>query len=238
MSESNLSRLSEAYLAALRTHLAHGEPADLALAHELGTQAVSLKLETLDLARVHDLALAGFLQPDCPQVERDEVTGRAAAFFTEALVPLEKTHPMAQETDADILRLKATLNQCTLELADTNRDLKRGILNRKLAEADLESSERTSSRLLEDSHLVEKNLQNITHQIMLANEAERKIMSLQLHDEIAQTLLGIHVRLLTLKQQVAARDVSLSLEIATTQRLVEESVKTIHRFAHEYGTHP
>ena len=209
----------------------------MALAHEQGIQAVTLKLETLDLARVHDLALAHLLRPDCPPAERDEVTGRAAAFFTEALVPLEKTHPMAQETDADIQRLKATLNQCTLELADTNRDLKLGILHRKMAEADLESSERTSIRLLEESCLLEKNLQGITHQILAANEAERKLMSLQLHDEIAQTLLGIHVRLLTLKQQVAARDVSLILEIDTTQRLVEESVKTIHRFAHEYGTH-
>jgi signal transduction histidine kinase len=75
----------------------------------------------------------------------------------------------------------------------------------------------------------------MTRQILAANELERKKMSLQLHDDIGQTLLGIHVRLLALKKEVATKYTGLNQEIATTQRLVETAVKTINQFAHEFG---
>ena len=45
-----------------------------------------------------------------------------------------------------------------------------------------------------------QHLRRLTHQILSAQEAERKKISHELRDEIAQTLLGINVRLLTLKR--------------------------------------
>ena len=50
-----------------------------------------------------------------------------------------------------------------------------------------------------------------------------------------QSLLGIHMRLLTLKKQMVVRHEDITQEIATTQRLVEDAVKTINQFAHELG---
>jgi len=47
--------------------------------------------------------------------------------------------------------------------------------------------------------------------------------------------LGINVRLLTLKQEATDRTNSFKKEIASTQRLVENSVKTIQRFTREFG---
>ncbi|MDB6003436.1 MAG: nreB [Prosthecobacter sp.] len=235
MIESPLSPLSDLYLAALRTHLTHGESADPQGAQELGSQAVSLGLETLNLARMHDQAMAALVPPDCSSEVREDMTRRAAAFFTEVIVPVEKTHLLALEAEAEMKRLKETLGQRTLDLADSNRDLQQGILERQTAEAALESSERASSQLLMESRLMEKSLRDITHQILAANEVERKKMSLVLHDEISQTLLGIHVRLLALKREAAVRHVGFTQEIATTQRVVEESVKTINRFALEFG---
>ena len=82
---------------------------------------------------------------------------------------------------------------------------------------------------------MERHLQEMTRKILLANEDEREKMSLQLQNEIAQTLLGIHVRLLVLKKEAAVSDASLAREIAATERLVEESVKSINRFADEFG---
>jgi len=60
-------------------------------------------------------------------------------------------------------------------------------------------------------------------------------MSHQLHDEIAQMLLGINVRLVTLKQAAAVNTKDLKKEIASTQRVVEKSEKTLSRFADELG---
>ena len=234
MSESQLSQLSAHYLAALRTQLEQGRQSSLQPAHELGSQAVNLGLETLDLAKLHEQALTVLISPDCSPVTRDEMTQRAVVFFTEALVPIEKTHRLARESGADLLQLQERLGQRTLDLADSNRDLRLGITERMSAEAALVSSERVSSQLLQESRLLEQQLKDMTRQILAADEVERKKMSLQLHDEVGQTLLGIHMRLLTLKAEVAAKQEGLNQEIAVTQHLLEDSVKTIKKFAHEF----
>ena len=160
---------------------------------------------------------------------------RAAIFFTEAITPIEETHRAALEARLQLEQLNETLDQRTLELADSNRELQEGITERKTAEAALKTSERASSQLLKESRLLEEHLQDMARKILSAQKTERKKMSLQLQDEIAQTLLGIHVRLLALKKEAAANSAGLNKEIATTQRLVEESVKTINRFAREFG---
>jgi hypothetical protein len=93
MSESQLSHLSVHYLAALRTHLEQGRQTSLLPAYDLGTEAVNVGLETLDLAKVHHQALETLILPVCSSVTRDEMTLRAEVFFTEASVPIEKNTP-------------------------------------------------------------------------------------------------------------------------------------------------
>jgi signal transduction histidine kinase len=78
-------------------------------------------------------------------------------------------------------------------------------------------------------------LRHLTHQILSAQEAERMKVSRELQDEVAQTLLGINVRLLALKRESTVNSEGLKKEIASTQRLVEKSVKTMSRFAREFG---
>ena len=80
-------------------------------------------------------------------------------------------------------------------------------------------------------------MQHLTHRILSAQEDKRKKISHDLQDEIAQTLLGINVRLLTLKKAAGRNAKGLKKEIASTQRLVDKSVKTIERFAREFGNH-
>ena len=60
-------------------------------------------------------------------------------------------------------------------------------------------------------------------------------MSAKVHEEIAVTLLAIHVRLLTLKKEASVNQASLTQEIATASRLVDESVETINHFNREFG---
>ena len=238
MNEAELSRMSGQYLAALSGHLERGDMcADLHHAHEVGRLAVGGGLETLDLAKIHETALAILLVPDCSTGTRDDMTARAAIFFTEAITPIEETHRAAQEATTELIKLNATLDQRTVDLAGSKRELQDGITDRKTAEAALKTSERASSQLLNESRLLEEQLQDMARNILAANEEERKKMSLQLQDDIAQTLLGIHVRLLALKKEAEDNRAGLTEEIAATQRLVEESLKTINRFAREFGIH-
>jgi signal transduction histidine kinase len=235
MSESTQSLLSQHYAEALRAHLEQGGKASLAAAQELGDQAVTLGMETLDLARVHDQALSALRLPETSPVIRAEMAARSELFFAEAAAPIEMTHRIAQESYEALNRVNQALSQRTLDLADSHRELQQGIMERKTAAAALDTSQQVSFHLLQESKLLEQHLQQMAHEILNANEAERKKMSHHLHDEIAQTLLGIHVKLLTLKKDAAARHASLTLEIALTQELVEASVVTINKFAHEIG---
>jgi signal transduction histidine kinase len=90
---------------------------------------------------------------------------------------------------------------------------------------------------LKESRRLQKHLRHLTRQILKAREDKRRKISRDLHDEIAQTLLGINVRLVSLKTEAAANAKGLKKEIASTQRVVDISVNTIKRFACAFGNH-
>lgn len=71
----------------------------------------------------------------------------------------------------------------------------------------------------------------LAHQFLRAQEEERKEISRELHDEVAQILAGVNVRLATLKEVSVVGARSLEQSIALTQRLVEQSIKVVHRYA-------
>jgi signal transduction histidine kinase len=221
-----LTRLSRQYATALRKHLKQGPQASLQPARGLGHRAIDLGLETLDVARIHEGAVAS-LEASC---RRDGMIKRAEIFFAEAVTPIEKTHRAALKANVHLDQLARTLDRQLVELAASGGHLKRGIARRKAAEEALEKSGKHHASLLEQSRLVQKRLRHLTHQIVLAQEDKRTEISHQLHDEIAQTLLGINVRLLTLKKEATVNAGGLKKEIACTQRLVEKSRKTLSRY--------
>jgi signal transduction histidine kinase len=236
MKGAALARFSGRYLAALRIHIDRSAKKSLQSAHELGSQALAFGLETLGLAKIHDLALAEIIPHECVDGNRDDMNARAGVFFIEANLPIETTHRVAREAGASLKRMKAELARHARDLAGSDRALELHTARRKTTEAALKTSERAFSRLLKESRQLEGRLRDMTRKILSANEEARRQMSLQLQDEIAQTLLGIHVRLLALKTEAAANHAGLTEEIATTQRLVEASMKTIDRFTREFGT--
>ena len=114
-------------------------------------------------------------------------------------------------------------------------NLKRGIVQRKAAEEALKKSGKHRTDLLEQSRLVQEHLRQLTRQILSAHEDKRTKISRELHDEIAQTLLGINVRLLALRNEATINSKGLKKEIANTRRLVEKSRKSLSQFVDELG---
>jgi signal transduction histidine kinase len=230
--KQKLIGLSQRYVTALRKHLEAGSRASLQPALGLGRRAVVLGLETLELARIHERALINLEVSS----SKNGFTKQAEIFFTEAITPIVETHRAARQSKVQLNRLNETLNRRTVELAATNRLLQRGIVRRKCVEAALKKSGEHYTKLLKDSLQLQEGLRQLTHQVLMTQEDERKKISRELQDEIAQTLLGINVRLLTLKQEARSNTTGLKNEIASTQRLVVKSAKSVRRVAREFGS--
>jgi PAS domain S-box-containing protein len=118
-------------------------------------------------------------------------------------------------------------------LGAANLKLRREIILREKAEATLKKSELHQRHLLEQSHHMQEQLRQLSRQILITQEEERREISRELHDVIAQTLTGINVRLAALAKEAATNTTGLDRNIASTQRLVEKSVEIVHQFARE-----
>jgi signal transduction histidine kinase len=224
--------LARRYQAALGGHVKQKSAPSLETAHRLGRAAMALGLETLDMARIHEHALIKVVSSYSPDA-KDGIFRRAGTFFSEAITPIEKTHRTAREANAYLNRLNESLSQRAVELAASNRQLKAEIIQRKAAEDALKKSERHYSELLQQSRQMQEQLRHLSHQLLSAQEEERKIISRELHDQIAQILTGINVQLASLKAEAGLNTKDLEKRITSTQRLVEKSVKIVHRFARE-----
>ena len=124
--------------------------------------------------------------------------------------------------------------QRRIEVLDiSNRKLQQEIARRQAVEQSLHESEQHQSRLLEQSRHMQEQLRHLSHQILNAQEEERKRISRELHDEIAQTMVGINVHLEALTHEATVNPRGLKQKIKRTQQLVEKSVDSVHRFARE-----
>ena len=117
------------------------------------------------------------------------------------------------------------------DMADTNLGLNREIVRRQAVEQDLKKSEQNQGRLLEQARHMQGQLRHLSHQILQAQEEERLRISRDLHDEIAQTLVGINVQLATLTREAAGGPKGLQQKIECAQQMVEKSVDNVHQFA-------
>lgn len=219
------------YAAALRTHLKEGSRASLQAALGLGRQAVDLRLETLELARMHEQALTT-VESSKNKAGRRE---RAEMFFYEANMPIEETHRAARLSKLQLSQVMATLGERTEELAVSNRLLQRGIRRHKEVEDASAKLGRHHQKCLEESLELQKRLRQLTHQVLRAQEDERKKISRELQDEIAQTLLGINVRLLSLKQEAQRNTRGIKNDIASTQVLVVKSARSMRQAGQKIG---
>jgi signal transduction histidine kinase len=223
--ETTLASLSRRYQAALHKHLDQRRRASSQAADRLGREALDMGLETLDLARIHEKALIALFSPKHSPGTRNGMIKRAQSFFVDALTRIEKTHRASMEANLKLDKLNQTLRRRTEELAAKNRQLKKEILQHKAAEKALKKL------LLEQSLHMQEQLRHLSRQIISAQEDERSRISRDLHDEVAQVMMGINLHLATLKKEATTNTRDLKRRIARTQRLVEKSVSVVHRFA-------
>jgi len=129
-----------------------------------------------------------------------------------------------------------TETQCRAVVVDlTERKRVEGEIRKLNVELEARVAARTAeiSALLNESRHMQEQLRHLSHLVLRAQEEERKRMSRELHDEVAQTLICINLDLMALAREPVLKPEALKRRIARTQRLVEDSVNTLHRFARE-----
>ena len=103
--------MADEYLAALRLFDEDGKESHLQAAHSLGETASETGLVTLELAKIHIAALTELLSAPASPESDEEKTARAAIFFAEALMPVEKTNQSALEAALELRNIKTDLEQ-------------------------------------------------------------------------------------------------------------------------------
>jgi len=229
--KSKLTRFSREYQTALAKYLRGAAGGNLP--RRLGRQAVAAGLEMLDLARIHEDALRSQSRADFSASKLMALVSKASLFFAQVITPIEETHRGALESAIQLDRLNRSLLKRTSELAASNECLRKEIEHRVKIERSLRKSERHYSRLLVESARLQERLRHLSRQILSAQEEERKKISRELHDQIAATLTGVNIQLADLKKEAVGNDEVLKRKIATTQKLVQDSVDIIHRFARD-----
>jgi signal transduction histidine kinase len=136
---------------------------------------------------------------------------------------------LARENDL----LKLRLTERTIRYGTLLNQYRFEANKRRTAESALKKSEKHHILMLTQSRRMQEHLRHLTRKILTAQEDERREISRELHDEIAQTLTGINVRLANLKREAVVNTKGLKGKIAGTQRLVQKSVKIVHRFARQ-----
>ena len=97
-------------------------------------------------------------------------------------------HRAQKELAHHSANLENMVNSRTAQLTASNQRLIDSIAKVKASREELHVS------LIDARHMQQK-LQRLTHQILTAQEEERKKISRELHDEVVQTLIGINVEL-------------------------------------------
>jgi len=126
-----------------------------------------------------------------------------------------------------------TLRRVAEKVTARNLRLEKEIVARQKIETDLRAKRKEQSDLLRQSRLQQKMLRDFSHRILNVQEDERKRISRELHDVIAQTLVSINVHLAVLNQGGADSPANFHRQIARTQMLIKKAVGIVHDFALE-----
>jgi PAS domain S-box-containing protein len=118
-------------------------------------------------------------------------------------------------------------------LGATNRKLEGEIIRRQAVETSLRRSEHRAHQLLGHSRHLQDKLRQMSHQILLVQENQRKEISRELHDEISQLLLSINLHLAIFDSSASISPQSIRRNITRVRWLVEKSVRIVHDFARE-----
>ncbi len=175
-----------------------------------------------------------YFSPEFQEVRKDTGTHEIYEWHIHRITLPSRTFGLAVFFNDITERVRAEAERREFEvLTYANAKLKQEIQRRQKIETSLLKTKKEQTRLLELSHLQKAKLRDLSRQILHAQEEERKRISRELHDVIAQALVGINVHVAALRKWGTEDADRFKREIDATQSLVEKSVEIVHQFSLE-----
>jgi len=134
--------------------------------------------------------------------------------------------------DGDEISLEFTLATWKTRSGVFFTGVVRDIRERKQAELALRESREHYIHLFQEARAMEESLRQLSNKVITVQEEERKHISRELHDEIGQALTAVNVSIALLRSH-AAGDEAFGQKVDTAQKLLEQSMEMVHRFARE-----
>lgn len=219
---------AQLYRSALRAHLAGKSEMKAEVISKIGGKVHSSALPMLEFAKFHESFLVMDLLPRCPVAEQAALIHKAGSFFAAVA-----TSNLDVQDTARLGEAIESLSVRTVELAAANLQLSLEIKKCRDVESALRKSENSCQKALENSEKLREKMRSLSRQIYSAHEDERKKISRDLHDVLAQTLVGINIRLATLKTEAGINTKKFARNVSLTQKLVTKSTAIVTRFARE-----
>ncbi len=220
------------YRSGLAAYVGRRSEEALQRAYDIGRVALNSGVGVVDIARLHHEAMAKFVgRQKTPTVTRDWLSA-TETFFMEALSAFEVAHRGFRDACERLQRLNDTLGDRNKELASSNRKLEQEIRERKEAEKKLRESREHYIQLFKEARAMEENLRQLSNKVLTVQEEERKHISRELHDEIGQALTAVNVSIATLRRHANGDD-AFRAKVDEAQKLLEQSMGHVHRFARE-----
>jgi signal transduction histidine kinase len=102
-----------------------------------------------------------------------------------------------------------------------------------LLRSQLKECRKLNKQLTSDALSAKKKAQKFVQVLIERHEEDRRAISRELHDEVAQLLTGINFELAVLTKEASNSDKKLQKRIAETQSLISKSVEVVHNFARQ-----
>lgn len=208
--------------------------ADLEAARKLHQPWLSAGVTILELAKFHEQSLLTFALPVSAEGEHQTIVKQADIFIS-TVIAADETNANDAKEYRRLKKITLTLAKRTSKLEASNLQLTAKLRRCEGAEKSLTRRGLRHSNSLAESNLLREQLQGLSRRIIATQEDERRTMSKELHDGIAQTLIGINIRLINLKKMAGLNAKALLKEISLTQRLVTKSTDLVHRFVLDLG---
>lgn len=148
-------------------------------------------------------------------------------------MPTEHVQTKVSRAEAGHRDTVKVLTRRTAQLAAANKSLRREIARRRAVEKSLRAGEAHMTRLLASSQRMQQELRQLSRRLLSVQEEERKRISRELHDVVAQALSGINLQLTLLRKRSMAGARDLRNKIDAAQSRVREAVELVHRFARD-----